>query len=68
MFCFLALLTRDGKGLKDLENDPMKYLPYLIGTQSLENKDEITKKVVELFDKDKPFGQQLQKLEEVHQQ
>lgn len=51
--------------MKRLEKDPMELMPYLLGVFSAENKTEILKEVMALFDSEKPLSKQLKTLEEV---
>lgn len=52
--------------MKVLEKDPMVILPFLLGFKSDKYTEENTKKVMDLFDKEKPFDQQLTTLEQAY--
>ena len=60
-----ALLAKGGKLMKELQKDPVTRLPNLLGVQDAHNKTEITAKVLEMLDSDKPWSEQYTKLEEV---
>jgi len=51
--------------MKELQKDPVTRLPNLLGVQDAHNKTEITAKVLEMLDSDKPWSEQYTKLEEI---
>lgn len=61
-----ALLARNGTNLKTFKQDPIKYMPYILGIETHPKGREIAKIVLDkYFDLQKPFDDQLAEMEQV---
>ena len=67
-FCQLptALLVQEGKLMRKMDSDPIKWINYLIGTELRTDDNNIAKRVYQqYFNSEKKFEEQLDDLENV---
>ena len=63
---FIGLVSENGKTLKAFQQDPVKYIPYMLDLQLKEDKEDIAKKIMaQYFDSAKPYEDQLTAIEQV---
>ena len=65
-FNYFSVFTAENGALMDIfEKDPVTFMLYHLSMEKFENGRQIVEKILELFDKEKPFAQQLETIEQV---